>query len=228
MSSIYVPQVGLKEGVMIDLVEGLTGGRRYSQRHASDVFAGAVALGRRFLFEESHGVQVARLAGRLFDELAEIHELTDDDREILIAAGVLHDVGQRISYKRHHKHSYYLISESEIPGLDSNEVELVANVSRYHRRADPSTKHLPFGALDEEDRERVTQLSAILRIADALDREHMQKVQDVGVEIRDGSVELSLEGEGDLELELWALAKKKPLFETTFGYQVAAAKKERT
>lgn len=226
MSSIHVPQVGLKEGVMIDLVESLTGGRGYSLRHASDVFAGAVALGRRFRFEEPHGIQVSRLAGRLFDELAELHDLSDDDREILVAAGVLHDVGQRIAYKRHHKHSYYLISESEIPGLDANEVELVANVARYHRRADPSPKHLPFEALDEEDRGRVTQLSAILRLADALDREHMQKVKAVSAAVRDSRVELTLEGDGDLELELWALAKKKPLFESTFGYQVTAAKKE--
>lgn len=220
VKQIHVPNVGLKEGVMIDLVEGLTAHGGYTERHAHDVRAGAVALGRRFHFEEAHGIQVARLAESLFDDLAELHELSADDREILIAAGILHDIGQRISYKRHHKHSYYLISQSELPGLDLDEVELVANVSRYHRRADPSTKHLHFEALDEEDRERVTRLAAILRLADALDREHMQKVQSVAARPKKKRVTLTLEGEGDFELETWALERKKSLFETTFEREV--------
>lgn len=217
---IHVPNVGVKEGVMIDLVEGLTAPGGYSRRHADDVLAGAVALGRRFRFEEAHGVQVARLAERLFDDLAEVHGLSGADREILVAAAILHDVGQRISYKRHHKHSYYLIAESELPGLDLDEVELAANVARYHRRADPSPKHLPFGALEEEDRSRVTRLAAILRLADALDREHMQKVGDVTARLQDGRAVLCLQGEGDLGLEIWALDRKKPLFEKTFDLEV--------
>ena len=217
---IHVPNVGVKEGVMIDLVEGLTAPGGYSLRHAGDVLAGAVALGRRFRFEEAHGVQVAHLAEQLFNDLSEIHGLSSDDREILVAAAILHDVGQRISYKRHHKHSYYLIAESELPGLDLDGVELAANVARYHRRADPHPKHLPFEALDEEDRNRVTRMASILRLADALDREHMQKVQDVTAQIRDGRVVLSLQGEGDLALEIWALDRKKPLFEKTFDLEV--------
>lgn len=228
VEQIHVPNVGVKEGVMIDLVEGLTAHGGYTERHARDVLAGAVALGRRFRFEEAHGIQVARLAERLFDDLAEIHDLSGDDREILIAAAILHDVGQRISYKRHHKHSYYLISESELPGLGLDEVELVANVARYHRRADPSDKHAPFETLDDGDRERVTRLAAILRLADALDREHTQKVRDVTTRIRKRRVELSLRGARDLELEVWALERKKPLFEKTFEYEVTVNDEEET
>jgi exopolyphosphatase/guanosine-5'-triphosphate,3'-diphosphate pyrophosphatase len=133
-------------------------------------------------------------------------------------------VGQRIAYKRHHKHSYYLISESELPGLDLDEVELVANVARYHRRADPSSKHPPFDALEDEDQERVTRLSAILRVADALDREHVQNVRDIAVEISDGHMEIELEGEGTFELERWALERKKGLFVKTFGLEITVAK----
>jgi exopolyphosphatase/guanosine-5'-triphosphate,3'-diphosphate pyrophosphatase len=177
---------------MIDLVDGLTSGKGHGERHAREVVAGAVALGRRFRFEEAHGLHVARLSERLFDAVADTHDLDAKDREILVAAAILHDVGQRIAYKRHHKHSYYLISESELPGLDLDEVELVANVARYHRRADPSPKHLPFQALDDEDRERVTWLSAILRVADALDREHVQNVRDLEIEVDDGYMEIEL------------------------------------
>jgi exopolyphosphatase/guanosine-5'-triphosphate,3'-diphosphate pyrophosphatase len=225
-SRIHVPHAGVKEGVMIDLVEDLTARAGYTQRHARDVLSGAVALGRRFRFEESHGIHVARLAERLFEELTDVHDLDADDREILVAAAVLHDVGQRIAYARHHKHSYYLISESELPGFDAEEIGMVANIARYHRRADPSPKHEPFNALEASDRDRVTRMAAILRLADALDREHLQKVTEVSAETRDGRVELSLEGDGDLELERWALDRKKRLFEETFDLKVTVTSDE--
>jgi exopolyphosphatase/guanosine-5'-triphosphate,3'-diphosphate pyrophosphatase len=223
VSQIHVPNVGLKEGAMIDLVDDLTRGKGHGERHAREVLAGAVALGRRFRFEEAHGLHVARLSERLFDALDDVHDLGAKDREILVAAAVLHDVGQRIAYKRHHKHSYYLISQSELPGLALDEVELVANVARYHRRADPSPKHPPFEALDEEDRGRVTALAAILRVADALDREHIQKVRDIEIEIEDERIEIVLEGEGSFELEYWAVERKKELFEKTFGLVISIA-----
>ena len=223
VSRMHVPNVGVKEGAMIDLVDDVTGGEGRWKRHAREVVAGAVALGRRFHFEEPHGVHVARLSELLFDALADDFDLDERDREILVAAAILHDIGQRIAYKRHHKHSYYLISESELPGLDLDEVELVANVARYHRRADPSTRHLPFEALSEEDRERVTKLSAILRVADALDREHVQNVSDIGIEIDGEHMEIELDGNGDFELERWALDRKKALFEKTFGLEIVVA-----
>ena len=223
VSRIHVPNVGVKEGAMIDLVDGVTGGEGHGKRRAREVVAGAVALGRRFHFEEPHGVHVARLSELLFDTLADDYDLDDRDREILVAAAILHDIGQRIAYKRHHKHSYYLISESELPGLDLDEVELVANVARYHRRADPSTKHPPFEALSDEDRRRVTRLSAILRVADALDREHVQNVSDLAIEIDDEHMEIELEGDGDFELERWALERKKGLFEETFALDIVVA-----
>ena len=208
---------------MIDMVDDVTGGEVRGARRAREVVAGAVALGRRFHFEEPHALQVARLSERLLDALADHYDLDARDREILAAAAILHDIGQRIAYKRHHKHSYYLISESDLPGLDLDEVELVANVARYHRRADPSTKHPPFESLSEEDRDRVTRLSAILRVADALDREHVQSVHDIAIGIDGRRMEIELEGEGDFELERWALDRKKGLFEETFGLEIVVA-----
>ena len=223
VSRIHAPNVGVKEGAMIDLVDDVTGGEGHGKRRAREVVAGAVALGRRFHFEELHGLQVAHLSELLFDALAEDFDLDERDREILVAAAILHDIGQRIGYKRHHKHSYYLISESELPGLGFDEVELVANVARYHRRADPSPKHPPFEALSEEDRERVTRMAAILRVADALDREHVQNVRDLAIEIDDEHMEIELEGEGDFELERWALERKKGLFEEMFDLEIVVA-----
>ncbi|HUP19665.1 MAG TPA: Ppx/GppA phosphatase family protein [Gemmatimonadota bacterium] len=220
VDEIHVPRVGVKEGVMFDLVQRLSSRAGYGERHARDTRAGAVALGRRFGFEEEHGIHVARLSERLFDALEPIHELEAEDRELLVAAAVLHDVGQRISYNRHHKHSEYLISNSELPGFSPHEVGLVAQIARYHRKADPSPRHEPFAALDEEDQDRVTRLAAILRLADALDREHHQRVERVEVRIEDDEVGLGLVGDGDLALERWALERKAGLFEETFDLAV--------
>jgi exopolyphosphatase/guanosine-5'-triphosphate,3'-diphosphate pyrophosphatase len=214
--AIRVPHVGVKEGVMYDLVDGLVAHAGYSQRHQREVLAGAVALGRRFGFDESHGVHVARLAEVLYDQLASLHDLDGAGREILLAAAVLHDIGQSISYTKHHKHSQYLIAQSELPGFQPSEILLIATIARYHRKAHPSDKHEEFATLEADDKQLVARLAAILRVADALDREHQEKVKRVAAAIRDGVVHLELEGEGDLALERWAVGRKAELFEKTF------------
>lgn len=219
-AAIHVPFVGLKEGVMLDLVDGLVTRAGYTERHERDVLAGAVALGRRFSFGEEHGIHVARLAESLFNQLRAVHELSDEQREILLAAAVLHDIGQVISFKRHHKHSLYLISQSELPGFSSREIQLVANLARYHRRADPSSKHDHFAALGKRERRIVKRLAPILRLADALDREQRQSVSSVHAQVEDGRLILKLEGEGDFELERWDVERKSSLFEDVFGLQV--------
>lgn len=223
MSRIHVPRVGVKEGVLYDLVQRITARPGHDARRDLDTMAGAVAFGRRFLFDEAHGVQVARLAEKFFDRLESIHELGPRDRRLLVAAAILHDVGQAISHRAHHKHGYYLISEAELPGLTSDEVELVANVARYHRKAPPSEKHESFAALSDADRDRVTRLAALLRLADALDREHAQAVSAVWVDRTDDAIRLDLVGRGDLALERWAIERKKGLFEETFGTTVVVA-----
>lgn len=220
VEEIHVPYLGVKEGVMYDMVENLVRHAGYSERHRREVLSGAVALGRRFGFDEGHGVQVARLAESLFDQLASLHRLEEQEREILLAAAVLHDIGQAISYPKHHKHSHYLISQAELPGFGPEEMPLIAAVARYHRKAQPSEKHEEFAVLDEGDRQLVTRLAAILRIADALDREHQAKVSSVKVSIEDDAMTLELEGAGDLELERWAVRKKAELFEETFDREI--------
>ena len=122
---------------------------------------------------------MARLAGSLFDQLQKVHRLDAADRRMLLAAAVLHDVGIFIGHKKHHKHSLYVISQSEIPEFTPREIAVIANVARYHRKGVPAVHHEPFTGLESEDRERVVKLASILRIADALDREHLQAVRGV-------------------------------------------------
>jgi exopolyphosphatase/guanosine-5'-triphosphate,3'-diphosphate pyrophosphatase len=217
---VHVPFVGVREGLAIDLVEELTKSRAYEDRHEREVVAGALATGRRYLFDEPHGAHVCRLATSLFDQLRDEHELGPADRRILLAAAMLHDIGSFISYKRHHKHSFYLISNAELPGLTPREILLAASVARYHRKAEPAADHEPYNELSRSEQTSVRRLAALLRLADALDRDHRQRVQRV-IAARSGKdLVLQLDGAGDLLLEKWSLQRRMDLFESEFGLRV--------
>lgn len=215
---ILVPCTGVKEGVLFDLVDELTSDAGLG-RQERIVHEGALTLGRRYLFDEAHARHVSDLSVALFDQLGGLHGLDPADRRILIAGAVLHDIGQHVSYRKHHKHSLYLIVHSEIPGISPSELPLVALVARYHRRADPQEDHYLYADLSQRERERVRRLSAILRVADSLDREHLQRVRSVDARLDRDALELRLTGEGPLLLEQWALKKKGSLFERVFGIE---------
>ena len=221
--TIIVPNVGVKDGVVVDLADDLAGHEPHRVRHDQTVYAGALALGRRYRFDAAHGRHVSTLALSLFDQLAAVHGLSGADRRILMASAILHDIGTFIGYRKHHKHTQYIVSQSELPGFAPREILMVANVARYHRKGEPAEHHQDYMALAEKDRERVRRLAAILRIADALDREHLQTVQTVRARRDDGRVELGIETSGDLVLERWAVQKKVGLFEKTFGLAVTIA-----
>ncbi|HEY0672241.1 MAG TPA: Ppx/GppA phosphatase family protein [Longimicrobiales bacterium] len=220
VDTVLVPAVGVKDGLLWDLLEQNTAVGRGRTTRERAVFAAALTLGRRFHFDEAHARQVAKLAASIFDQTHAMHALKRDDRRILIAAALLHDLGTFIGYKRHHKHSLYIISESELPGLTATETLMVANVARYHRKNTPSAHHTAFTRLDEKNRERVIRLSAILRLADALDREHLQRVESISCNVKKDALELNVTGRGDLLLERWALQQKAQFFEKTFNLGV--------
>jgi exopolyphosphatase/guanosine-5'-triphosphate,3'-diphosphate pyrophosphatase len=217
---IVVPHVGIKEGVLYDLVSRLTRHRDHEDRQAREVTASAVTMGRKYLFDEAHARQVTDLALSLFDQTQTLHDLSAADRKVLQAAALLHDVGQFVSYKGHHKHSFYLISNSELPNFSHREMQLVANVARYHRKGHPAPHHPSFAELPEPEQRSTERLSAILRVADSLDREHLQRARDLRVKIGEDEVVLRLEGSGGLMLEGWSLKKKSQLFSRVFGKKI--------
>jgi len=219
-TEIIVPGVGVKEGVLLDLVDGLTRTRDHADRQARDVLAGAVTVGRKYLFDEAHARHVSELALALYDQLRPLHNLGAADRKILQAAALLQDIGQFVSYKGHHKHSYYLISNTELPNFSQHEMRLVATVARYHRGADPVAQHRPFAELDEDEQQRARRLVALLRVAHALDRDHLQRVRDLQARIGTSWVTLHLEASDGLLLEAWSLKKKSQLFADVFGRKV--------
>jgi exopolyphosphatase / guanosine-5'-triphosphate,3'-diphosphate pyrophosphatase len=218
---IVVPHVGVKDGVLLDLVEGLTTHAKHSSKQQDDVWDAAVALGRRYRFDEPHGVHVAKLVTSLFDQLEDEHGMDEDDRRTLLGAAILHDIGQFVSYRKHHKHSQYLILHGELSVFSTEELCMVAMVARYHRGADPSKDdHPDFKALDKDDQKRVLKMSALLRVADALDREHLQRVTALRATVEKHELVLEVEAQGDVLLELWAMERKGGLFKTVFDRDV--------
>jgi exopolyphosphatase / guanosine-5'-triphosphate,3'-diphosphate pyrophosphatase len=178
------------------------------------------SFARRCRSDERHCEQVAHLALGLFDQLPGRKNLPEDARELLQAAALLHEVGYLISHSRHHKHAYHIITHADLPGWSGPEIELVANVARYHRRAFPKKKHPNFGRLNPPERRLVRELSALLRLADGLDRTHTQAV--MGVEANDDgdAVHVTVRSERLPSAELWDAKRKSELFEKVYGHGV--------
>ncbi len=224
MGAILAPGVGLKEGILIELVD-----KHFdvwdTAEEAQAVIQACERIGRRYQFDEAHGQLVSRLAAQIFDDTEDIHGLDERDRLLLRAGAMLHDIGDFVRYDGHHKHSYYLIQNSDIIGLTPDERSVVANIARYHRKSPPDPSHPNFRDLDKESRGKVRALSAILRIADALDREHLGKVQSVSarVDAARGKLLLSISGDEDRELEEWTVRAKAELLRDVFDLDVAFA-----
>jgi exopolyphosphatase/guanosine-5'-triphosphate,3'-diphosphate pyrophosphatase len=224
---LHVPGVGLKDGLVLDMMEELEL-RGAAEGRSREVRAAVLGLGKRFALDEAHAAQVAKLALSLLDQTNDLHGFDEEDRTLLEAAAILHDVGLYISASKHHKHSYYLVSESDLVGLDRRRREIVANVVRYHRKRHPTIKHALFAALSEEDQEKVRRLAAILRVADVLDREHRQHVKSVRF-VRSGkTARLHVAADGDLLLEKWASMRKFKLFGEVFGLELELVNPEKT
>ncbi len=220
-TAIVAPGVGLKEGILEELVDKYFD-RWDTESETRTVIDACLRLGRRYGFDEAHGELVASFALSLFDDTAGVHGLGERDRLLLHAAAVLHDIGDFVRYDGHHKHSYYVIQHSDIMGLTPVERGLVANVARYHRKSPPDIAHPNFRDLDKDARAKVRSLAAILRIADALDREHLGKVKSVKAELDSGKrkLVLRLAGEEDRELEEWTVRAKSELLRDVFDLEI--------
>ena len=222
--AIVAPGVGLKEGILEELVDKHFD-RWDKESETRTVVDACIRLGRRYGFDQSHGELVSTFATSLFDDMATAHGLGERERLLLRAAAVLHDIGDYVRYDGHHKHSYYLIQHSDIMGLTPDERAIVANVARYHRKSPPDAAHPNFRDLDKDARAKVRSLAAILRIADALDREHLGKVKSVQAEVETSRRRLTLHitGEEDRELEEWTVRAKSELLRDVFDLDVNIA-----
>ncbi|MCX7023163.1 MAG: HD domain-containing protein [Spirochaetes bacterium] len=216
---LVVPLASMRDGLLVDLAGGPDS--KFRKTLDAQVLASAVSLGRKYRFDEAHSKHVASLAATIFDRLASEHGLGRRERLLLEAAAILHDVGTFIRSGGHHRHSEYIVLNSELFGLHLDDQVIVANCVRYHRKAGPNSSHPNFMGLSREDRTIVRKLAAILRVADSLDRGHSQSVSITGAELREDRLVLATESRGgDLSLERVSLAEKGDMFEDVFGLKV--------
>ncbi len=215
---MLVSHVSMRDGLLLELAREVTGGR--DDDLVSGVILSAMTLAQKFHADAAHGSIVAELAMRLFDELQVDHGLGPRQRLLLRVAALLHEVGGFLSNRSHHKHSEYLIANSEIFGLTRNEVTLVSLVARYHRRSPPRPTHTSYMALPREQRVIVSKLAAILRVADALSRGRLRKVKDVLIQRHGEELVLQVPSSFDLTLERRSVAAKGDMFEEIFGLKL--------
>lgn len=210
----------LREGIIMNYIQQKSG--EFDFGHLKNVrYNSVVYLGELTNFDRTHAFQVMRIADKIFDFVKNKFDFTDDDREYLEAAALLHDIGYHISHTDHHKHSYYLIRHAEMLGFNDKEIEIIANTARYHRKSHPKIKHENFNKLDSQSKILVKRLSGILRIADALDRSHKSIVNEIDINLKDKVFEITLKScNADPSLELWGVNVRKGLFEESFGYKV--------
>jgi len=215
---MIVSHVSMRDGLLLELARNVTG--EEDEALLEGVIHSAMAVAEKYRVNPEHARNVADLSVRLFDELQGHHGLQTRHRLLLRVAGLLHEVGGFVSSQAHHKHSYYLIINSEIFGLNRNEIEIVAHIARYHRRSVPKRSHPEYNALSRETRVVVNKLAALLRVADALSRGHAQKVDDVRFQRQGDELLIFLPGAADLILEQRAIASKGDLFEDIYGMKI--------
>ena len=220
VEEIVVTSRGLRDGLMADLVRRVARAPGMRLHQEAAVVEGLRAFGRRCGYRAEHGEQVAQLSLSLFDQLREQHRLGEEERSLLHAAAMLHDVGAFVSYNRHHKHSYYLLYHADLPGYTDRERELIATIARYHRRSSPKDRHEEFQRLTPEERIVVRRLAALLRVADGLDRGHRRHVRSIDVKRRGKRTEIDVKAEPGSELEVWSAKQKSDLLQEILGGEI--------
>lgn len=227
IDSISVCERSLREGLVVDwmLTHGLIEDRlRYqgSVRQRS-----VIKIAHKYQVNLEHGERVAAFALNLFDQTrGMLHDWDEAERELLWAAAVLHNCGHFVSHSSHHKHSYYLIRNGELLGYTELEVETIANLARYHRKSSPKKKHDPYRNIaSKRHRKAVDQLSALLRLAVALDRRQIGAISAIRCTYHPQTKQLDLHlhstsPQDDCALELWSLDQKKTCFESEFGVKL--------
>jgi exopolyphosphatase/guanosine-5'-triphosphate,3'-diphosphate pyrophosphatase len=216
MKHILVSRASMRDGLLKEMVVG----GAWTFEFADQAIHSAMALADKYRVDEEHALHVADLSVRLFRELQPEHGLDARFELMLRIAGLLHEVGSFISDRSHHKHSMYIILNSDLFGLTKKDLTLIALVARYHRRASPRAYHTEYTSLERDSRLVVSKLAAILRLADALDCKHSQQVRHFNCQRTDGQFILTVPDVADLTLEQLSLKDKASLFNQVFGTKV--------
>ncbi len=216
--TVFVPVYSMREGFLLSLV--VSEKNKIQNELKKHILASARSIGKKFHFDENHANWVRKNMLKLFDSLEFVHHLSKRDRLLAELAALLHDIGVYIRLGSHHKHSEYIISNSEIFSITNEERIMIACIARYHRKGGPNPAHTNFMYLDKADRIRVLKLSALLRIADVLDHNHNQSIQVVSAERKSNTIIIYTDNAYELSLLKQDIEKKADIFEYVYGYAV--------
>ncbi len=222
LPALYHSAAGVRDGIISDLA-ARGAGFNLTQLPAEQR-ATVEEMAERYHVPIKHARKVARLANTLFTALHALHELSPMYGRLLEAAAYLHDTGHYVSDNKHHKHSYYLVANSDMPGFTARERELIANLCRYHRKATPNEIHTNWQGLDPEGKRAVEFLAPLLRLADSLDRSQEQRVKELKCIVRPDEVRLELRGDTDIDLAVWAADNAGDVFQQVYGRPLVVAR----
>jgi exopolyphosphatase/guanosine-5'-triphosphate,3'-diphosphate pyrophosphatase len=221
INKMMVSDYALREGIIYDTIKKWEDKGDGIGHALTNIRLKAInSLFNTFPYEKEHVEKVSRLSLKIFDDLLDLHCFTGDEREYLEAASMLHEVGFGISHSSHHKHSYYIIRNSEhMVGFNFEEIEIIALVARYHRKSSPKPKHLEFNTIPLEDQMTVRKLGGILRIADGLDRSHQGIVEDISCEMQNDLVIFKVKTRKGIDphIDVWSAQQKRDLFEEVYN-----------
>jgi len=178
-------------------------------------------MGRRYGVSLDHARKVANISNLLFTALQPLHQMPPGCGKLLEAAAYLHDVGHFVSNTGHHKHSYYVVANSDLAGFTERERLLIACLCRYHRKSLPDPMHQAYLSLSAEERRMLLMMIPILRIADNLDRSREQRVRDVECRLRDGEVLLQIGSRGDIDLAQWGAERAGEVFQQVYNRTIS-------
>ena len=217
VNTLMIHTRGVRDGLVREMIDEAVGTTVDDPAHRD---AAIERLAAACSGELEHGRTVSQLAGRIYHQLAAPFELAAGDKLLLECAARLQDVGYVINYDQHHKHSYHLIRNSRLPGIRAHDLELIANVARYHRGAHPKRKHENLARLSPEDQSRVQRMAAILRLAGGLDRSRSQQVRDVQVRSEHDRVFIDVVADQEPLVDIWGAERRTDLFEKVFNLPI--------
>ena len=216
LRKIELCKSALREGVLVDYVARHIPELTIRQRIGDPRRRSVLALARRCAWHKIHSEQVAKLCVRLFDQLRSLHGLDPRARELIEFGALLHDIGWHISQEGHHKHSMYLIANGNLEGFTEEEIQIIANIARYHRKSPPRKKHPVYQRLTPSAKRIVDIGASLLRLADGLDRSHGGVVEDLRCRTTAAHVKCSVVTRDDAQLEVWGANRKREMFESVF------------
>jgi exopolyphosphatase / guanosine-5'-triphosphate,3'-diphosphate pyrophosphatase len=223
LRTFALPGVGVREGLLQEIAREAFS-RKEPHRYdaaARQLLVGTRSFARRLGYEQQHAEHVRELSIQLFDQLQAVHHMPAHSRVLLEAGALLHDTGHMISHRGHHKHGEYLALNGDIVGLDGRDRAIAAALVRYHnRKSEPAGHHPAYSALEDADKPVARRLAAILRIAEALDHSHRQRVLKIRTTFQRGAVCLQVYAHGDATEDLRDASRSAELFEKEFHVKI--------